>query len=295
MPWIEAHVKTSAEHANDVSTQLETLGAVAVTFQDAGDEPIFEPTPDTPRLWHHTIVVGLYDANHPIEQVIQFLEKQQAKGFIDGFHIQHLEDQDWERVCLKGFTPMQFGKRVWICPSWHTPPDPDAINIVLDPGLAFGTGTHPTTALCLAWLDQQITGNEELVIDYGCGSGILGIAALKLGAKSVLAIDHDTQALEATHENGLRNGFSTSQLATALPNNHIEVQAPVLIANILAQPLINLAPTLAKLTKLDGKIVLSGILIEQTMDVMNAYKPWFDMHPPSSLGEWVRLSGTKIR
>lgn len=293
MSWIETHVKTTAKHADAVSDQLEILGAQAVTFQDSGDQPIFEPTADTARIWPHTTVIGLFDTEQPMDKIILFLEKQQAKGIIENFHLHHLEDQDWQRLCLESFKPMQFGKRVWICPSWHTPPEPQAVNIVLDPGLAFGTGTHPTTALCLEWLDQHINGDEEWIIDYGCGSGILAIAALKLGVKHAFAIDHDPEALKATQENGLRNGLSEERLTTALPE-HLKIrQVDVVVANILANPLINLAPTLAELVKPNGQIILSGVLIEQAVAVKEAYQPWFDMQSPSSLGEWVRLSGTK--
>ena len=293
MAWLEIHIKTSDKHANELSDELNQLGALAVTFKDAGDQPIYEPSPDNPRLWHETIVIGLFDPDHPIDALIRYLEQQQAAGKLEHFHLKHLENQDWQRICLDSFKPLQFGNRLWICPSWHQTPDPNAINVTLDPGLAFGTGTHPTTALCLEWLDKNITGTEELVIDYGCGSGILAIAALKLGAKHVLAVDNDPQALEATRSNAERNHISTPKLITCSPQKVENQQADILIANILAQPLIDLAPILSSLVKPHGKIVLSGILSEQSLDITNTYNKWFAMSPPISRAEWVRLDGEK--
>jgi ribosomal protein L11 methyltransferase len=286
MPWIELHVTTSADLANDLSDQLSEFGAVAVTFQDAGDEPIFEPKPETPRLWHRTIVIGLFDSEHPLDPVIQFL----GKNF--SFEQKKIEDEDWERRCLDSFTPLNFGKRLWICPSWHIPPDKEAVNIILDPGLAFGTGTHPTTSLCLEWLDANIS-NQELIIDYGCGSGILAISALKLGAKRAICIDNDSQALESTLENAERNHLNSGQLTTLLPHELPDMEADILLANILAQPLIELAPKFNILTKKWCKIVLSGILCDQVEKVMDAYKPWFEMKEPIYKGEWALLEGIK--
>src|SRR6185312_1985647 len=200
MPWIELHSQTTADYADSLSDQLTLLGALAVTFQDAGDQPIYEPTPGAQNLWPETIVIGLFDNSLQPESLLAYLEDQQAAGLIQSFHFKNLPDQDWERICLDYFKPMSFGERLWVCPSWQTPPGPNSATVILDPGLAFGTGTHPTTALCLEWLDQHIqTG--ACVIDYGCGSGILGLAALKLGAKEVIAIDNDPQALEASQKN----------------------------------------------------------------------------------------------
>lgn len=292
MPWNELHATTSAALANELSDQFVEFGAQAVTFKDAGDQPIFEPAPETPRLWHETVVVGLFDSEHPLDPVIHYLENEQAKGALKNFHLQHVADEDWERRCLDSFNPIPCGKRLWICPSWHTPPEPDAVNVILDPGLAFGTGTHPTTSLCLEWLDEHVQ-NDALIIDYGCGSGILGIAALKLGAKKVIAVDNDPQALEATRDNAERNHIHPDQLLTQLPDQPIDSKAEILIANILAQPLIFLAKKFADLTKMRGKIVLSGILIEQSQSVIEAYEPWFKMDEPVFKNEWVRLSGIR--
>lgn len=292
MPWIEAHVTTPGEHADELSDQLIELGAQAITYQDAGNHPIFEPTADTPRIWHETVVVGLFDSEQSMEPVVQFLEAEQALGIFNHFHLHHVADEDWVRRSLDSFKPIQCGKRLWICPSWHTPPAPDSINVILDPGLAFGTGTHPTTALCLQWLDENISGEQE-VIDYGCGSGILAIAALKLGAKHAICVDHDPEALKATHENAQANHLTPEQLETLLPTEHLSTQADLLIANILAQPLMELAPLFANLTRSGSKIVLSGILKNQANDVVKAYNPWFNIEKLLEKEEWICLAGVR--
>jgi ribosomal protein L11 methyltransferase len=292
MSWLEIHATTSANHAHLLGDQFTVMGALSVSFLDAGDQPIYEPTAETP-LWEKTIVVGLFDPHHPIQDVLIFLEKQEAEGNVEHFHLKHLEDQDWQRICLESFKPILFGKKCWICPSWHTPPDKNAVNVTLDPGLAFGTGTHPTTALCLEWLDAHITGHEQLVVDFGCGSGILGIAALKLGAKRVLAVDNDPQALIATRANAERNQITQNQLEVTLPGIKIAPQADILIANILAQPLIELAPLFAKWVKPNGKVVLSGILIDQTINIIKAFQPYFHLQNPLAKAEWILLEGDR--
>lgn len=292
MPWIELHIKTTAELANELSDKLDSFGAEAVTFQDAGNQPIFEPSPETPRLWQETIVIGLFSIEQPIEPVIQFLENPPPPFTAFTFHLNYLPDEDWQRRCLESFKPLCFGKRLWICPSWHRPPELHAVNVILDPGLAFGTGTHPTTSLCLEWLDENIHA-DNLVIDYGCGSGILAIAALKLGAKRVLAIDNDPQALEATRANSDRNLIDSTRLITLLPHELTSQKADILIANILAKPLIDLASHFASQITTGGKIVLSGILSEQINEVIIAYEPWFRIKNPVYKEEWARLEGIK--
>jgi len=195
---------------------------------------------------------------------------------------------------MENFKPMQFGSRLWVCPSWQEAPDANAVNLLLDPGLAFGTGTHPTTALCLKWLDGQgETLINKSVIDYGCGSGILGIAALLLGASSVVGVDNDPQALLASNDNLLRNKLESSQLETYLPNKLPKMQADILLANILAQPLHELRDRLAELTKIGGYIVLSGILEEQAEDLRSYYEAHFEMDKVVIEDGWARLTGTK--
>jgi ribosomal protein L11 methyltransferase len=292
MAWQEIHITTTAIYVDTLTEHLTEFGAQACTLLDAGDQPIYEPTPNqsTP-VWPDVKLISLFDSEQDITAVYAYLNTQQAAGAIIEFSTNFLADENWERRCLDDFHPMQFGKRLWICPSWSTPPDAQAINIILDPGLAFGTGTHPTTALCLEWLDENFSAGQS-VIDYGCGSGILALAALKLGASSVLAIDHDDKALLATQENAARNHI-TSGLETCLPDAHPEQKVDLLIANILAQPLLELATKLAKLVKPGGKILLSGILKEQSGQVNHAYSPWFDMQPIVFKGEWARLSGVR--
>jgi ribosomal protein L11 methyltransferase len=292
MAWQEIHITTSAAHVDQLSDQLTELGALACTLLDAGNQPIYEPTPNQPApVWPEIKLVSLFDSEQDISAACAYLQTQQTSGAITEFTTTALADEDWERRCLDDLKPMQFGKRLWICPSWLTPPDPQAINIILDPGLAFGTGTHPTTALCLEWLDENVSVGES-VIDYGCGSGILALAALKLGAASVIAIDYDHKALLATRENAHRNQVGDT-LTTYLPEACSDQKVDLLIANILAQPLIELAIKLANLVKSGGKILLSGILKDQIDQVSNAYRPWFSLQPIVFKGEWCRLSGIR--
>jgi ribosomal protein L11 methyltransferase len=293
MAWQELSLTTTAEHAQSLGDQLLLLGAEALTLKDAGDQPIYEPALDTTPVWKETIVVGLFDENHVMEPILSYLEKQQTAGILKNIRIVAVADEDWERRCLEDFKPLQFGKRLWICPSWITPPDPTATNIILDPGLAFGTGTHPTTALCLEWLEANFQTTMETVIDYGCGSGILAIAALKLGAKKVLAVDYDPQALLATRRNAETNELSPAQLDVSLPHEFLSQPIDLLMANILAQPLIDLVELFANLIKSNGKILLSGILKEQVEQIKAIYSPWFVMQEPTFKQEWAALAGIR--
>lgn len=288
MPWLEIHINTVAEHAKMLEEELFVLGAEAVTMQDAGDQPIYEPALHESSLWQETTVIGLFAHDQDSDPIIHSLKQHQANQEIKNFYVKHLADQDWVRASLKNFQPLQFGKRLWVCPSWHTPPNPNSVNVILDPGLAFGTGTHETTHLCLEWLEQHIQ-SQSCLIDYGCGSGILGIAALKLGAKHVIAVDHDSQALEATRHNAERNGLSTLQLETLLPSQPIPQKADILIANILAKPLIDLSYLFSSLLKPHGEILLSGILRDQVEEVVKAYQPWFNLKESTFKNEWACL------
>lgn len=292
MSWVELHATTSSDYANTLSAQLELLGACAVTFQDAGDHPIFEPNYENPELWRETTVTGLFDETAPLESIIRYFEEIQAQGFIKNFSRKNIADQDWARACLDQFKPLRFGKRLYICPSWETPENPAAINVILDPGLAFGTGTHPTTRLCLEWLEKNIHGGETL-IDYGCGSGILAIAALKLGAKKATAVDCDPQALLATEQNAKRNAIGSDTLCIQDISSAVNT-ADILIANILANPLIELASTFSTLVKPGGKIVLSGILANQLASVSNTFQRFFHMFPPTQKEGWGRLTGIRV-
>ncbi|MDX1398986.1 MAG: 50S ribosomal protein L11 methyltransferase, partial [Oceanospirillum sp.] len=208
--------------------------------------------------------------------------------------IEILEDKDWEREWMENFHPIQVGERLWICPSWKEAPNPEATNLVLDPGLAFGTGTHPTTFMCLEWLDQHDVDGQT-VVDYGCGSGILGVAALLLGAEKAYGVDNDPQALVATRENTDRNSLPAESFDVYYPGKIGDVKADLMLANILAGPLIDLAPTISALVKDQGSLVLSGILSHQADDVIAAYTPWFNFDPVKQKDEWVCLSAVKVQ
>lgn len=286
MSWIELKLALGNLDAGRVEAALLAAGAVSVTLEDAGDQPLYEPEPDS--LWSQARLTGLFPADADMDGVRAVLLASLALEHLPAHRIEPLEDRDWSREWLKDFKPMRFGRRLWICPTAYAPPDPAAVNLILDPGLAFGTGTHPTTALCLEWLDAaEVTGLQ--VIDYGCGSGILAIAAARLGARHVWAVDHDPQALTATHDNAARNRvlatLSISNTA-GLPEG---LQAGLLLANILARPLLELAPRFATLLAPGATAVLSGILVDQDHPIRRAYAPWFDHVATAKREDWLRL------
>lgn len=292
MPWIQLRVSTNEEKAEQVSDMLMGWGAQAVSFVDAQDTPIYEPMPGEVIYWTNTVVVGLFDAEHPMDKVVKQL--QQVSFFKDGvdYKLEQLEDKDWEREWMDNFHPIKFGSRLWVCPSWRDIPDPTAVNVMLDPGLAFGTGTHPTTALCMQWLDATIEP-QQTVVDFGCGSGILGIAALKLGAKRVIGVDIDPQAIEASTANAKRNHVE-GQIELYLPKDQpSDFQADVVVANILAGPLAELKAVISSYVKPGGKLALSGILESQAQSVIDAYSDEFSFAPIAVQEEWVRLSAQK--
>ncbi|MDX1390835.1 MAG: 50S ribosomal protein L11 methyltransferase [Rheinheimera sp.] len=292
MPWIQLRVTTTEQKAEQVSDMLMGWGAQAVSFLDAHDTPIYEPMPGEVIYWTHTVVVGLFDAEHPMDNVIKQL--QQVAFLKDGveYKLEQLEDKDWEREWMDNFHPIKFGNRLWVCPSWRDIPDPTAVNVMLDPGLAFGTGTHPTTALCMQWLDATIKP-EQTVVDFGCGSGILGIAALKLGAKRVVGVDIDPQAIEASTANAKRNHVE-GQIELYLPKDQPkDFQADVVVANILAGPLAQLKQVISAYVKPGGLLALSGILESQAQNVIDAYSDEFNFDPVAVQEEWVRLSARK--
>lgn len=293
MPWLQLKVNSSNQMAEQVEDTLIQLGAVAVTFEDNADEPIFEPPLGETPLWHQTRITGIFDTSSDTESISAVLLAMSDLANPLQYSWELLEDKDWEREWIKHYHPIQCGKRLWICPSWIDPPHPEQVNLMLDPGLAFGTGTHPTTFLCLQWLDQlQLQG--KTITDYGCGSGILAIAALLLGATSAICIDIDHQALTATTSNALHNKLAPSRARVYLPEHAPAITSDIVLANILAGPLIAMAPKLAKLTKPSGLLCLSGILEDQTQDVMTSYQPWFDFDPPVYHADgWARLTATK--
>lgn len=290
MPWIQIRLYATAKSANKLSNMLMGQGAQAVTYMDAHDNPVYEPLPGETKLWGETMVTGLFDAEVDPAPIVAFFKRH--FGAEMPYRVEQLEDKDWVREWMEHFHPMQFGERLWICPSWREVPDPEAVNVMLDPGLAFGTGTHPTTALCLRWLDAQALQGQT-VVDFGCGSGILAIAALKLGAERVVGIDIDPQAIQASRDNAQRNGVA-DRLELFLPEEQpTQLQADILVANILAGPLRELAPLMNQLVRPGGKLALSGVLETQAPELEQIYGQWFDMDPTVTHEEWCRLSGTK--
>ncbi|ASP38941.1 50S ribosomal protein L11 methyltransferase [Bacterioplanes sanyensis] len=295
MPWIQARLHAAKEQVDALEDALLATGALSVTLMDDADQPILEPELGTTPLWDQTLLLGLYDANteaDTLQQRLQLAFTAEGGALLPNCKIEILEDKDWVRAWMDDYQAMQFGQRLWVCPSWQQPPEPDAVNLMLDPGLAFGTGTHPTTALCLSYLDSAIQGGEH-ILDFGCGSGILGMAALLLGAERMTGTDIDPQALEATQENAKRNGIEPARFQVFLPENTPELQADVTIANILAGPLRQLAPHIAQLTRPGGQLALSGILAEQASEVQACYQQWFEMDDPQFLDDWALLSGRK--
>ncbi len=292
MQWIQLIIPCSRLYSADVESAALEAGALSVTLQDAADQPILEPAVGETPLWDDCVMTALFsskiDTNNVNEQMTTYLS-----GTINA-RWEQLEDKDWSQEWKQHFQPLKCGDRLWICPSWIAPPDLNAVNLSLDPGLAFGTGSHPTTHLCLRWLDQQDL-KGKIVIDYGCGSGILGIAALLLGAKQVIAVDNDPQALLASRDNAQRNNIATSRLSTYLPDDvPATICADVMVANILASPLISLAPKLCAMTKPKGLLCLAGLLENQIDAVSKPYLEQFTFSSPSIESEWAQLGAQKL-
>ena len=281
-----------AEHCAELEALLLEAGASSVTLMDAEDQPVFQREPGATPLWGTSTLTGLFPLEQNLKALLATLQFHPRVLNRDSLQLEPLQEQVWERTWMDNFAPKQFGKRLWICPSWQSPPDPEAVNILLDPGLAFGTGSHATTALCLRWLEQANL-RDKTVIDYGCGSGILAIAAALLGADKIHAVDNDPQAIAATVDNSLRNDLPVDKITAYLPEALPKLQADFLLANILAEPLHELADQFATLLKPEGKIVLSGILEEQTESLLARYERWFSLDKPATEDGWVRLSGSR--
>lgn len=290
MAWQQLHIATDPRHADAFQDSLEDLGAAAVTLTDGADQPVFEPPPGARPLWNTTVVTALFEDGVDLDRVLAALGEQ-GLAFAD-HRVEPLAEQAWERAWMDDFQPMRFGERLWIVPSWSEAPQPDAVNLKLDPGLAFGTGTHDTTALCLEWLDgADLRGRR--VLDFGCGSGVLAIAALLLGADAAVGTDIDPQALTASADNAAANGVG-ERLSLCLPEAlAAQEQYDLLVANILAGPLIELATTLAGRCRPGAPMALSGILADQAAAVREAYAPWFDLAPTRQRGDWVRIDGVR--
>jgi ribosomal protein L11 methyltransferase len=290
MPQLALTLALDGLDAERVEEACFEFGAVAVSYTDQHDDPILEPAPGEFRLWPHSRLQALF----PFETSPQDLVAGLAHVLrvpAERFEVATLEDRAWEREWLRDFHPMCFGKRLWVSPHHAHVHTPGAVIVRLDPGLAFGTGTHATTAMCLAWLDQHIHG-APLAIDYGCGSGVLAVAAVKLGAREAYAFDIDPQALTATRDNAAANGVD-ARVRVVAADAELPVGADVVLANILCGPLCELAPRFAALTRPGGRIVLAGLLATQADDVTRAHLPWFDIEPFASRDGWTALSGTR--
>ena len=294
MPWIQTHITAARSNAPFLETLLEGLGALCVTLTDAGDEPQLEPAPGEEKLWSETIITGLFDATTDQNRLRQAVQQAAGSQNIQlKIETELLQDQPWERAWMENFHPMRFGQRLWVVPRDQQLPSDvqDAVTMMLDPGLAFGTGTHPTTSLCLQWLDGTDLHGKS-VIDYGCGSGILAIAAALLGAESVAAVDYDPQALEATRDNAAKNRVQ-ERITPLLPEQTPDRAFDIVLANILAGTLVELAPELQPRVAPGGHLILSGILAEQAEQVAAAYRKPFDLDPPLLQDKWVLLHGRR--
>jgi ribosomal protein L11 methyltransferase len=296
VPWLNLVVDSDAEHAEALSEALLKLGALSVDLLDADadtpdEQAIFgEPGEPPPGVWQHNRVSALFDCSQDVGAILRNATADIGLEQLPAHRIESLADNDWVRLTQSQFEPIPISPRLWIVPTWHTPRDPSAINILLDPGLAFGTGSHPTTRLCLRWLDSNMKVGVS-VLDYGCGSGILAIAALKLGAAHAVGVDVDLQAVIASRGNAIANLVTNVQFY--LPDDAPHSSYDLVAANILTNPLRMLAPLLANATRQGGQIVLSGILEEQAQDVMHIYQRWFDLNTPIFEDGWSCLSGHK--
>lgn len=293
MAWLLLKIQATDQNADTISDALMELGALSASIEDAhaetvAEQAIFgEPGDPPPGIWQQNIVTAMLDATEDVTQLLHGLkEATQIAQF--SYVTETIEEQDWVRATQAQFDPIHITDKLWIVPTWHTSPDQDAINIILDPGLAFGTGSHPTTHLCLEWLTQQTPLND--VLDYGCGSGILAIAAEKLGAKNVVGVDIDDQAIIASRFNAEQNKTDIAFFdADAFGDQTFDT----VVANILSSALMVLAPALAKYCRTGGKIALSGILEEQTEALVARYAEWFTMDAPIQKDAWILLTGVK--
>lgn len=295
MPFLQLTLTIGSADPAPFEDALLAAGATSITLEDAEDTPVLEPAPGTTPLWPSVRVKALFDEDASRADIANVLQTELPQPLPE-LNFDLIEDRAWEREWLKDFRPMRFGERLWVCPGGQIPDDhiedgESRVTLMLDPGLAFGTGTHPTTALCLEWLDgAELAGKR--VLDYGCGSGILAIAALKLGAREALAVDIDEQALSATRENADRNEIG-SALRVGGVDEVGDFRADIVLANILAEPLKQLAPRFADLIVPGGRIVLSGILVSQVSEVASRYAAWFDIAPAALRDDWARLDGVR--
>jgi len=292
MSWHQISIITDKQTAPEISDFFSEIGAVSVTYMDAEDQPVYEPAPGETRIWSLTKVIALFELDSEPELVKTVLFSKFKDQLLQDWFYEILEDQTWERTWMEHYHPMKFSDSLWVCPTGQEISEENTICMTLDPGLAFGTGTHATTALCLEWLASHDLTNK-VVIDYGCGSGILAVAALLLGAKEAHAIDIDPQAITATIANAEKNKVA-DKIKCYLPEQFDAFQADVVIANILAQPLCELSELIASLIKPSGQLVLSGILTEQAKSVITAYQQHnIQVQTPTIQDDWCRLNGIK--
>ncbi|MDQ3186151.1 MAG: 50S ribosomal protein L11 methyltransferase [Pseudomonadota bacterium] len=304
MSWISVTVETDSAHAEALSDAMLELGALSADIHDAAagterEQCLFDEAGEfSGKIWSASELTALFEADADIISIVNAAAQAAQLSSLPSYRLTDVKEQDWVRITQSQFGPIQISSRLWIVPSWHQIPDPAAVNLLLDPGLAFGTGSHPSTQLCLTWLDENLQGGED-VLDYGCGSGILAIAASKLGASHVVGIDIDPQAIAASRENAMINRCDETKVKfftdhfTAQKNSGDGGWADIVVANILANPLIMLAPILMRATREGGRIALSGILIEQAEEVKQVYRQWFKMHIAGEQEGWALLTGTR--
>ena len=291
MAWHQISVITQENIAPQLADFFSHLGAVSVTYMDAEDEPVYEPAIGETKIWSNTQVIALYELDADPELIKTQVLRQFKPEDLHDWLYEAIADQEWERAWMEYYKPMKFADRLWVCPTDQEQREPGTVCMTLDPGLAFGTGTHPTTALCLEWLaSHELTG--KTVIDYGCGSGILAVAAVLLGADCAHAVDIDPQAITATLSNALKNQVE-DKIKTYLPEQFPPFQADIVLANILAKPLIDMAEPICALVVSGGQLVLSGILYEQAESVISAYQHQIDFSPLVQQEDWIRLEGVK--
>lgn len=296
MPWQSVRILVDSKDAEPLSDALMEVGALSVSLEDADagtmdETPLFgEPDHPSAELWQRSIAVAMLEEHADVAAILSAAAVLAERPMPSQYQVELVADQDWVRLTQSQFDPIPISPRLWIVPSWHDAPDAAAINLKLDPGLAFGTGSHPTTRLCLRWLDDNICGGESL-LDYGCGSGILAIAASKLGAEEVVGVDIDPQAITASLDNAALNAVNGR---FCLPDALVEAQYDMVVANILTNPLKALAPMLAGRVRRGGQLILSGILVAQAQDVMDVYAPWCAFETPTADEGWVRLVGQRL-
>ncbi|GGI86447.1 ribosomal protein L11 methyltransferase [Legionella impletisoli] len=282
---LQLQIECHRDDVEELSDFLEETGALSITFTDKYDDPILEPELGTTPLWSNVIIQALYEKQEDAEHASSAFNTQYPKFLTS---LAAVPEEDWERVWMTQFTPLQFGRRLWIVPSWITPPDPNACNLILDPGLAFGTGTHPTTSLCLTWLDNAELVDKR-VVDYGCGSGILALAAIKLGAKHVYAVDIDEQALMASRNNAEMNQVPSELISVCFPDE-LQLKTDLIMANILLTPLLSLKMRFYHVLEKEGMLVVSGILVDQTQELIEAYQDCFKHESTTTREEWALVT-----